>query len=327
MPQSFGWCFVGAGRIAERVVADFPYADHAYVASVYAREGSKTARAFAEKTGATAYETLDAALLDPFVRGVYVATPNDTHRLYAEAALRCGKAVLCEKPFALSAAQARSMIALAREQGVYLMEGMWTRFNPAIRQALRWLEGGRIGRVRMLQADFSFAAGQDAPSRLFDLAQGGGGLLDVGVYTLALARMVFGRQPDAIKATADFAPSGVDAQCAMLLRYGDGAIAQLYAGLELKTAGDALIHGEHGTIRIPGFAMPKQAILTTPGGTETYDAHRRGEGFQYEFNAVMADVRAGKLENSLVTHAFTLDVMETLDAVRARIGLRFPQEA
>lgn len=326
MARSFGWCFIGAGKIVRRVLADFPFMDGAYVAAVYSRT-PETAQALAAQTGATAYAALEDALADPAVQAVYVATPHDTHQLYTEAALRHGKPVLCEKPFGINAAQVRSMVDLARRQGVYLMEGMWTRHNPAIRQALQWIDEGRIGSVRLLEADFAFQSNpKTAPARMLDPSMGGGALLDIGVYPVALARMVFGRAPQRIQALGNINAHGVDSQCAMAFGYEGGGVAQMYTGSEVSTPGDAMIRGDGGTICIPRFAIPDKAILHTADGEEVFDAGKQGEGFQFEFDAVMNDVLAGRLENEYVTHQFSLDVMEATDRVREAIGLRYPQD-
>lgn len=326
MARSFGWCFIGAGKIVQRVLRDLPYSDGAYVAAVYSRT-LETAQALAAQTGATAYAALEDALADPAVQAVYVATPHDMHQMYTEAALRHGKPVLCEKPFGINGAQVRSMIDLAKKQGVYLMEGMWTRHNPAIRQALGWIAEGRIGSVRLLEADFAYQSNpKTTPARMLNPAMGGGALLDLGVYPVALARMVFGSAPQRVQAMGTINAYGVDSQCAMVFGYENGGVAQLYTGTEVSTPGDAVIRGDGGTIRIPRFAIPDRAILHTPDGEEVFDAGKQGEGFQYEFDAVMNDVLAGRLENEYVTHQFSLDVMEATDRVRKAIGLRYPQD-
>ncbi|MDL2317522.1 Gfo/Idh/MocA family oxidoreductase [Eubacteriales bacterium OttesenSCG-928-A19] len=322
----FGWCFIGSGRIVERVLKDLPYSQGAYVATVYSPNYAH-AQAFAQKAGAIACKSLEEAVSHPDVRAVYVGTPHAVHMENTIAALELGKPVLCEKPFALNRRESQAMIDAARASSLYLMEGMWMRFNPAIRKALSWIESGRIGRVLGMRAEFAFRYSDGAPERLVSLSLGGGALLDVGVYTVALSRFVFGAQPTALDATATFRPSGVDGQCALTLCYDDSAIARLYASLDVSTPNDAHIYGDKGSIYIPDFALPERATLIPfSGDPEVYESGKPGEGFQYEFDAVMEDILAGKLENALVSHQYTLDVMETLDATRARIGLVYPQE-
>lgn len=324
MQDRFGWCFIGSGSITERVLKDFPYTEGAYLASVYSRN-YENAKALAERHGAKAYARMEDAIGDAAVRAVYIATTNNAHKEQAIAAMRLGKPVLCEKPFGLNCAQSAEMIEAARAERVYLMEGMWIRFKPVIRKALSWLEEGRIGAPRGLTATFSFQA-EPHRARLFDPALGGGSLLDLGVYTLSLARFVFGCQPKAMRAIADIGETGVDRQCAMMLQYESGAIARLFSGLDYATDGRAILYGERGRIEIPNFVLSSQCQLVTASGAETFDPKNPGEGYQYEFDAVMRDIREGRLENEWIPHAHTLDIMATMDDVRKTIGMRYPGE-
>lgn len=322
--KPFGWCFIGAGSITRRVLRDFPRMQDARVVSVHSKTLSR-AQALALEAGAQAYPTLEAAVSAPGVDAVYIATTNDVHSEHTLAALKLGKPVLCEKPFAINHGEAEAMIRAAKDAGLYLMEGMWTRFNPAVDQALSWLRAGRIGAVRTMEAEFSSKTSKTA-RRVFDPSLGGGGLLDLGVYPLSLAQFVLAQQPDQVVAVGTLLPEGVDSQCGMLLRYPDGAIARLFAGIEISASNDVRIYGETGEIHLPNYPFTKRALLRTAEGEEGFDAHTEGEGFEHEFNAVMADIRAGRLENALVTHRHTLDVMRLMDAVRAQIGLRLPQD-
>lgn len=323
--ERFGWCFIGAGRIAHRVLKDLPYANGSYVASVHTRHHEQ-AQAFATLSGARAYATFKEAVLDPDVRAVYICTPHVSHSDSAIAALRLGKPVLCEKPFAINRRQAEATIHTAKEQGLYVMEGMWTRFSPAMRKALAWIAEGRIGTVRSLHANFAGQSPPDAPSRLYTRKDAGGSLLDIGVYTLALAQFVFGRQPSHIEAMADMLPTGVDGQCAMLLQYPSGAIARLFSSIDVNAKNDAHIYGDKGMIHIPSFAIPDRAELISADDEETFNANKDGEGFQFEFDMAVEDIRAGRLENEWISHAYTLDVMQTMDTVRERIGMLYEQD-
>lgn len=326
--KRFGWCFVGSGNITRRVLKDFAFMDGAYVASVYSKR-LESAQAFAELAGAKAYADIEAAITAPGVDAVYVATPNSVHAEHALAAIRLGKPVLCEKPFAMNRREAGAVIGAAREAGLYLMEGMWTRFHPVIRQALAWIREGRIGRVLSLEADFAVSMPPSAPVRIFDRSLGGGGLLDLGVYTTALAQFVFGEKPEKIDAMGTSTPQGVDDQCAMLFQYADGAIARTFASMVVPKGDEAAIYGERGVIRLPHFVFGERAVLRPYDGSEEEEVQTtRGgvDGYEYQFIAVMEDIRAGRLENGWVTHQHTLDVMDTLDAVRAKIGLTFPAD-
>lgn len=317
----FGWCLIGAGSIAQRVLRDFDKTQGGFAATICSRSHLR-AQQLAAACGAVACTELEQAITDPRVQGVYVATPNNLHREHTLLALSLGKPVLCEKPLALNAAQANEMFAAARAARLYLMEGMWTRFQPVIRQVLAWVREGAVGEVRTLRAAFADRV-DDPDSRIYSPLLGGGALLDVGVYTISLAQFVFDAMPQLVQATAHLSPAGVDSQCAVTLQYPGGAIAQLFCAVEVETPHDAWICGDRGQIHIPKFWAPEQATLHTAHGAQTI---RAAAGFQFEFDAAMDDIRSGRLENALLPHRHSLAVMQLLDTVRRQIGLSFPQE-
>lgn len=320
--KTFGWCFIGAGSIAHRVLADLPRSQGSYIAAVYSRTLAR-AQEIADLCGAAAYDDLEAALAAPGVKAAYVATPHPAHMPHTLAALKAGLPVLCEKPFAVTADEATVMVDTARAKGQYLMEGMWMRFSPGVRKVMEWLAEGRIGTVQTLAADVGINV--DPPIDRITLPElAGGALLDTGVYAVALARFAFGRKPQRVQALTRRMPSGVDAQTAINLQYEDGATARLFCAVDTVTPQEGIICGTQGIIRIPHFWGPDAVSLTTDAGTEVFEANRQGEGFQYEFDAVAADILAGRTENEWVTHRYTLDVMETMDEVRKCIGYAYP---
>ena len=315
--RDFGWCFIGSGGITGRVLPDMlNYADGSYPAAVYSKTYAH-AVLFAEKYGAAAYETAEEALSDPRVRAAYVCTTNPSHKKYTVMALNKGIPVICEKPAALNASEAREMIEAANRGGTYFMEAMWMRHNPVIKQVVEWVEQGCVGAVRSVSASFSFSHKYDPDFRIFDPRCGGGALLDVGVYAVAFTRTVIPEMPVSVKACAGFTPSGVDAVNAMIFRYADGAVARVFSGIMAHEPDDAYISGENGYIHVPRFWAPKKAVLNVNNKEQVYEAVFGGEGFQFEFDAAKADILAGKRENALVTHRFTLDVMDLLDKAAA----------
>lgn len=316
--DKFGWCFIGTGSITERVMKDLPQTDGGYAAAVWSRN-YENAQRFAEKHGAVPYKSAEEAMLDRNVKAVYVSTVHPAHKAYTVQALKLGKPVLCEKPLAMNLAEAQEMVNTAKEKGVYLLDALWTRHNPAIKQALAWVQEGRIGKVRSLAASFSFFHAFNPASRLHAPELGGGALLDVGVYVIALARFLFDASPLRISAAADFSPLGADTLCAMQFQYGDGAVARLFCGLNAEEPQDACIAGEAGCIVIPHFWAPRSAQLHTPGRTEIFTPPFPGEGYQFQFDAAAADILAGKKENALIPHQMSLDIMGLIDTVMAKI--------
>ncbi len=322
--KTFGWCFIGTGRIAKRVLDNFDLTKNAYLASAYSRSFDK-AQELTAQYGGKAYQDIKAAIMDENVKAVYIATPNSSHHEHTMIALECGKPVVCEKPFALNVAQATEMIEAANKNKVYLLEGMWTRFNPAVKQAIEWVRSGKIGRIITMNVDFSIFMSRDK-LRVYDPKLGGGGLLDLGVYPIAFSQMMLGENPTEIKAVGTINDTGVDSAVAVNLKYKDGAVARLFSSIEFTGSREAIIYGTDGTIKIPCFWCSQQAELITAEGSQFAEGCKADEGFQYEFDAACDDILAGKLENEFVTHEFTLGVMKILDETRKQIGLKFPQE-
>lgn len=327
MTATFRWGILGTGSIARQFAAGLAaLPDHA-LAAVGSRSQA-SADAFAARHGAArAHASYEALAADPAVDAIYIATPHPLHRDNAVLCLDHGKAVLCEKPFAVTGDQAEAMIAAARRSRRFLMEAMWTRFLPATRQVARWLADGAIGVPRLLAIDFGFRCGWDPASRLLSPALAGGALLDVGIYTLDYAHLVFGRQPDAFTAKAHLGETGVDEQTAIVASYPGGALASLTCAIRTNTPHDVWIHGTEGRIHVPNFWRATAATLI-PAGKEPQTATLPfgGNGYEYQAAEVARCVRAGLAESELMPLAETLATMRTMDAIRAQIGLRYPLE-
>ncbi|NLN04671.1 MAG: Gfo/Idh/MocA family oxidoreductase [Clostridiaceae bacterium] len=327
MKEKIGWGFIGAGGITNRFIKGLVQVPDAYLAAVASRTEEK-AKAFAETHGGKAYTSYEEVITDKNVDVVYVATPHSLHMEHTLLALDLGKPVLCEKPMAPNAEQVRKMVSKSRDKGIYLMEAMWTRFFPAIKKVREWLDEGEIGKVHHVTADFGFAAKENPASRLFNPELAGGSLLDVGVYTVSFASMVFGKKPNRITSVADMASTGVDACMGCTLGYEGGGIASLFSAINVRTPQEARIVGEKGYIVIPKFWSPSKAYLYKDGllVEEFCDNKLVGGGFQYEIAAVQDDLRAGRLENELMPLDETIAIAETMDVIRAQWGLVYPFE-
>jgi predicted dehydrogenase len=323
MSHTIGWGILGAGRIAGKFATDAKNVPGANVIGVGSRSLDK-ATAFAAQNGIErAYGSYAELVADPDIDAIYVATPHPLHCEHTLLALDAGKAVLCEKPFAVSAREARTMIERARERKRFLMEAMWTRFNPITVQVRQWLAEGRIGEPRMVTIDFGFRAAWNPESRLLKPALAGGALLDVGVYVLAYASMVMGR-PAQIQAAAHIGETGVDEQTAMLLKYQGGRLASLTCAVRTPSPQSARIDGTEGAIEIPSFWHATTAKLIRPKEepVEATGTH----SFQYEIAEATTCIAAGQLESPHMPLDETLAIAETMDEVRRQIGLRYPFE-
>ena len=214
--QTVRWGIIGPGRIASLVIKDFPYVTDAEAVAVASRS-SERAQAFATQHRlARAYGSYQEIMADENVDVVYIATPHPQHHAIALAAIAAGKAALVEKTFTATVAGAEQIIAAARDRQVFVMEAMWTRFQPAIVLARALIDDGAIGDVRQLQADLGVFRAYDPADRLFDPNQGGGAMLDLGVYVVSFAQYFLGT-PDRIEVSGSVAPTGVDAVAGLLI--------------------------------------------------------------------------------------------------------------
>ncbi|MBA2627782.1 MAG: Gfo/Idh/MocA family oxidoreductase [Gemmatimonadales bacterium] len=326
MTTPIRWGILGTGNIAHQFARGLAAVPDAVLAAVGSRSQA-SADAFGDEFKvARRHATYEALAADPGIDVVYVSSPHPMHRDNAKLCLQSGKAVLCEKPFTINAADAEDVVATARAKKRFLMEAMWTRFQPAIVRVKQWLSEGALGEPRLVQADFGFRAGVDPKSRLFAPALGGGALLDVGVYTVAMASLAFGPKPTRIDAQAHLGSTGVDEQTAMVLGYEGGGLALLSCAIRANTPHECRIIGTEGSILIPGFWHATKATLTRGSATETVEMPFAGNGYNYQAVEVGRCLRAGLLESPAMTLDETLAIMRTMDAVRARIGLCYPGE-
>ena len=322
------WGILSTGMIAGLFVEGLRDVADAEVAAVGSRT-RESAEAFGERYGIPrrhgSYEALAA---DPDVDVIYIGTPHNLHAANTRTCLEAGKAVLCEKPFALNAEQARGMVALARKRGLFLMEAMWTRFRPHMVELRRLLAEGVIGEPRMLHTNFGFRIPFDPKHRLFDPALGGGALLDVGVYPISLAHMVFGT-PEAVVSLAALGETGVDEQMSAVLRFSGGRLAVCSAATRTKLPLTATISGTEGQIELPPapWSGDSQLLLRRPDGSEEPIAITHvGNGYNYQVEEVHACLRAGRGESAIMSLDESIAIMANLDAIRAPWGLRYPGE-
>jgi predicted dehydrogenase len=275
-----------------------------------------------------AYASYADLARDRQVDVVYIATPPSLHAENALACLASRKAVLCEKPFALNAPEAMRMVRAAREQRVFLMEAMWTRFLPALSAVRSIVAAGTLGPVRLLTGGGGFIPRFDPQAPLFNPALGGGVLLDAGVYLVSLASMLLGA-PLEVLAQGELGPSGVDEQEAILLRCARGAQAMLYVSLKARRSPDLEILGEAGRLRLeaPVFRPTRLTFTLGDAAPVTTEYPVAGSGYAPQLLEVMAVLAQGRRESAIMPLAETVGVMRTLDAIRAALGLKYPQEA
>lgn len=311
------WGILGTGRIAHSFAQDLRFVTNGELVAV----GSRTvdsAAAFGQTHGlARLHCGCDSLMADPMVDAVYIATPHSHHLVQSVAALKAGKAVLCEKPLTLNPSECGTLRAVAQSTGGYLMEGMWTYFLPAIQRAVSWVREGRIGPIRHIQADFGYPQLPfDPVRREYNAALGGGCLLELGIYPIAFAWLFQQADPLEIKTIVRRAANGVEDDLMMLWRYA-GSTATMGTSFRCKLRNWAYVFGEDGYIAIPDFWRAGEAMhYRLDECVECFDDRRDTLGFNYEAFAVGEDILRGQTESSIVPLTDSLRFQEHMALVR-----------
>jgi predicted dehydrogenase len=326
MTAPIRWGLMATGGIARTFANDLiNFVPDAEIVAVGSRR-QETADAFADEFGIARRHASYAALAaDPEVDAIYVSPPHPMHHEATMTALRGGKAVLCEKPFAMDLAEAQEMVALARSSGLLLVEAMWTRFLPTMIRVREILAAGTLGRLVYLTAEHGQWFAEDPAFRLFAPSLGGGALLDLGIYPLSFAHMVLG-VPDKITAVSDPAFTGVDATTSVVLQYAGGAHAVLTTSLAAASNNPAAIYGTEARLELDGwFYTPTSFRVAARDETvlESYTPPPGGRGMEYQAIEVGRCLREGLTESPVAPLAETLAVMTTLDLVRDQIGVTY----
>ena len=328
--QIIRWGILGCGRIARKFAADLKYVKDAKLMAVGAR-ALKTAREFANEFPAEqVHGSYEALVSDPEVDVIYVASPHALHHEHTILCLNHHKAVLCEKAFAINLHQANEMVSLAKSKKVFLMEAVWSKFLPQFHKAKELVASGELGEIRSVLVDFGFIPSPPVPPRLFDPALGGGSLLDIGIYNVFFALSFLGR-PDIIEASMTPTELGIDEQCAVLFKYKNGAMAQLFSTLVSNTGTQADICGTKSRLRLTSrFYAPSATIELFSGREDSKKIipvnKESGSGYQYEARHVGECLRKGLTESPVMTHADSLLIMETMDRIRAVAGIHYPAD-
>ena len=319
------WGIVGPGSIANRFAKAVQNVDCAELVAVASREESR-AQAFAEKHGIPnvfcGYEAMAASNL---VDAVYVATPHSFHKPCAELFLKAGKHVLCEKPVCVNADEARALKECAEANGVFLMEAMWTRFLPAILEAQEIVKRGDIGEIIGIEADFCYPSTPNSTSRLYRSELAGGALLDVGVYCLHFASLFLGNAPESITAVAH-TNGVVDLHTTALLKYKNGAIANLSTAISVAKPETAYIYGTKGQIYLPCFYGAQELFVTVGKNTEHIVKNYLGNGFEEEIIECCQCIAAGKQQSDTLPTEESIIMMQQMDLIRQQIGIRYTCE-
>jgi predicted dehydrogenase len=322
------WGVIGPGRIAENVVRDFEFVEHAAVTAVASRSGAR-AQSFADRHAIPrAYGSYRELIEADDVDVLYIATPHPQHHAIGLAALQAGKAILVEKAFTATLAGAEQLIAEARRRQIFAMEAMWTRFQPVIAQTRNLIAEGAIGTVRSVQADLGVVREFDPSDRSFAHELGGGALLDLGVYVVSFAQMILG-EPESVAVQGSLEPSGVDAEASLLLGFTGGTSATLLCSLHSPMPGQARIFGSSGWIDVlPRFHHPRSIVLHRNGAEpEHLTREPTGAGYAHELAEVTESILDGRTESTVMSLSDTLTVQRVLDQALDALGVHFTEDS
>jgi predicted dehydrogenase len=316
------WGILGTGRMAAQMATELRSLREAGAELVAVGSRSyRAAAAFAARFGITrpcgSYLQLAA---DREIDIVYVATPPSEHAAHMMLCLQSGKAVLCEKPFTTDAAQARQVLDLARQRGLFVMEAMWTRFLPAVLALRRLISERAVGRPELLVGGGAFVPAYDPHSYLFSSRLGGGVLLDCGVYLISLSSLLLG-SVRAVHASGDIGVHGVDESNAFILDHAGGARALLYVSMRARRPPDLELVGEHGRIHVgaPVFRPTRLTLSRSDGGNEALEFPIEGSGYHYQIIAAMEAMRRGRLEVADMPWSETLSIVSVMDDIRRQL--------
>lgn len=328
MTRIIRWGILGTGRIARDFASGLRATPDAVLAAVGSRSvdsAASFASAFEVPLVFGSYEELVAC---PGIDIIYIATPHPMHAANAILALRAGKAVLCEKPFAMNRREAGEMVALARAKSLFLMEAMWTRFMPALAEVKRIIASGEIGKVTQLHADFGFSATPDPAHRVNDPTLGGGALLDLGIYPLSIACALLG-QVETVQAQAIMGETGVDLTTAFTMRHAGGTLSVCSCSLRARAPSELVVSGTRGSVRMHRMFHMAESITVDllDGPSRTISTPWIGNGYAHEAIEAGRCLREGLLESPAMTHDDTLAIMGLLDTIRKQIGLRYLADA
>ncbi len=324
MDKIIRWGILGTGKIAKAfatALRDVPDVELAAVASRSLDSATEFAREYGAKRAHGDYQALAD---DDGVDVIYIATPHAMHHENAIMCLKGGKALLVEKAFTLNRREAQEIVDLARERKLFVMEAMWTRFQPAILEAKRMIDMGEIGNVRNLQADLGFVADAGPEHRLFNPALGGGALLDLGIYPLSMAAFFLGRVK-AARGYGELAPAGVDVQASFVLHHEEGSLSTCTCSLNTRTPATLSVCGDKGFLRLHGrfYHTERFTVVLNDGSEREFHFPRIGNGYAHEAMEVGRCLREGLLESPEMPLHETVELMGVLDALRAQLGVRY----
>ncbi len=318
---------VGTGNIAHRfaeAIKNVPQAELTAVAS----RAKENAELFGNEFDVPyRFGSYEAMAKSDVIDVAYIAVPHSSHAECSILMMTNGKHVICEKPLAVNTAEVEEMIKSAKENNVFLMEAMWARLVPGTIKLLELVENGVLGEIKGVEGKFCYTMDEDEMDHhVLKNENGGGSLLDVGVYALNFASWFLGKDVESIDAKADIL-NGIDTHTCTLLKYKSGAIADLSSAVLLRKPNEGYIYGTKGYFHVNRFYAPQEIEIKLLDGTnEVIEAKYLGNGFEEQIIHVCECVEKGLKESPINTFEQTLYITKQMDEIRKKIGVIYPQD-
>ena len=320
------WGILGTGRISRIFAEALKTVENSELYAVGSRT-RESAESFAREFNVSkAYSSYEDTANDPEVDVIYIGTPHNLHCENALMSLDNGKHVLCEKPLGINGNEVRKMIAKAKENNLFLMEALWSRFLPNIIKAKELIDSGEIGKVKLLTSYFAIKSSHGPEHRQFNRVLGGGSLLDIGIYNVFLTLFLLGKPKEFI-AIAGIGNTEVDNSCSFTFKYDHGTLAVMYSTFMARADSIAEIHGETGKILLPEmFFCPNNIkIIRSDGEEKIIPFEFKSNGYNFEAEEVVKCLQSGKTQSELMSWNDSLDLIDMLDAIRKKCGIVYPR--
>ncbi|MHB1483601.1 MAG: Gfo/Idh/MocA family protein [Saccharofermentanales bacterium] len=320
------WGIIGSGKIAHRFASDVKLVENAKLIACSSKD-EKKALSFKEKYNLEfSYGNYEDMVRNPLIDAVYIATTHNFHHDNAMLCLRYGKHVLCEKAFTINAIQAREIFKIAKENNLFMMEAMWSRFLPAVIWAKKQIQNGEIGKPLSINAQFGVKFPYDPKSRAFNIDLAGGGLLDVGIYPLSLICNILGNEPVKVGGVAKIGQTGVDEQASVSLLFDEGQMGTFAYSMLTELDNTFTIHGTSGKITLNHVAFPTSAKLIKENSHRMEFDNLESNGFEHEIREATSQIILGNTTSKVISPEDTIKILGICDELRKKWNFKYPSE-
>lgn len=322
--KKFNVGILGTGKIAGVMADTLCKMSDASLYAVASRT-MKKAENFADRyTGCKAYGSYEELLQDENIDLVYISTPNSAHFENMMMCIENGKNILCEKPFTVNCAQTEKVFEAAREKGIFVSEAMWTRYMPLAKELKRVAREKLIGDIKLVSANMHFP--MSGKERLWTPELAGGAMLDVGIYPLTMASIIFGINIVSVEASGSLTPNGLDEYAAAIVSYENGGVGVANWGMNSVSDCNALIYGSEGYLIVHGVNRIQKIECFGPGFVKQWEIESSKDeisGYEYEVSACREAIMKGDIQTEEMSWNISIQMMKLMDEIRKKIGVTY----